>query len=118
MRTCSKCNKAKPLDEFHSGGVINGKTYLRGDCKVCQKKIVKKRTKSLKCEYISWKKTLVCNKCGNDDHRVLCFHHLRDKEYNISTMLSEGFCLENIKKEAEKCEILCANCHQIIHYKE
>ena len=70
MRTCSKCNQTKPLSEFHCGGTINGKTYVRGDCKVCQRKVVKNRAESIKQNYISWKKTLKCNRCGNNDHRT------------------------------------------------
>lgn len=116
MRTCSKCNQIKPCSEFHNGATINGKKYIRGDCKVCQKDAVQKRRIKLKAEYVDWKKSLKCNRCGNNDYRVLQFHHLKDKEYNISNMLSMGFSLENMKKEMNKCEVLCANCHQIEHF--
>ena len=116
MKTCSKCGETKDLTEFHSAGIIGGKRYHRADCKVCQKKAVKSRSKSLKENYIEWKKTLKCNRCGFDDYRALQFHHDGDdKEHNIATMVARGFSLENIKKEASKCEVLCANCHQIHH---
>ena len=39
MKTCSKCGIEKPLTEYHSAGIIGGKKYIRGECKVCQKKI-------------------------------------------------------------------------------
>jgi len=115
MKKCSKCGIEKPLTEYHSAGIIDGKRYLRGECKVCQKKVVRKRQASLREDYIKWKKTLKCNRCGFDDHRALQFHHERDKEGNISNMIHSGFSLEVVKKEAEKCEVLCANCHQIHH---
>lgn len=111
MKTCSKCGITKELTEFHSSG--NG--YLRGDCKDCQKKVVKQREKNIKEQYVAWKKTLKCNRCGFDDYRALQFHHERDKEHNIAEMLRGGFTLEKIKLEAKKCEVLCANCHQIHH---
>ena len=111
MKTCSKCGITKEMSEFHSAG--NG--YLRGDCKVCQKKIVKQREKNLREQYVAWKKTLKCNRCGFDDHRALQFHHNEDKEHNVADMLRCGFALEKIKLEANKCEVLCANCHQIHH---
>jgi len=111
MKTCSKCGITKEPSEFHSAG--NG--YLRGDCKVCQKKIVKQREKNLREQYVAWKKTLKCNRCGFDDHRALQFHHNEDKEHNVADMLRCGFALEKIKLEANKCEVLCANCHQIHH---
>jgi hypothetical protein len=101
MKTCSKCGIEKPLTEYHSAGIIDGKKYIRGECKVCQKKVVKARTKSIKEKYVSWKKTLKCNRCGFSDYRALQFHHHNEKEH--------------IKKEADKCEVLCANCHQIHH---
>ena len=111
MKTCSKCAITKELSEFHSAG--NG--YLRGECKICQKKVVRERQASLREDYIKWKKTLKCNRCGFDDHRALQFHHKRDKEGNIANMIHSGFSIETVKAEAEKCEVLCANCHQIHH---
>jgi len=115
MKTCSKCGIQKPLAEYHSAGIIDGKLYLRGECKVCQKKVINKRSEAIREDYIEWKKTLQCNRCGFDDFRALQFHHERDKEHNIAAMLKSGFALENIKQEAKKCEVLCANCHQIHH---
>jgi hypothetical protein len=115
MKTCSKCGITKNLNEFHSAGIINGKKYLRGECKVCQKKVVKKRSNSIREDYIEWKKNLQCNRCGFGDYRALQFHHDGDKEHNVADMLRGGFSLEKIKEEAEKCEVLCANCHQIHH---
>ena len=115
MKTCSKCHQEKPLTEFHSAGIIGGKKYFRGDCKVCQKKIVKLRSEIIREDYISWKKTLICNRCGFDDYRAFQFHHTGEKEHNIADMLRNGYPLSKIKEEAKKCEVLCANCHQIHH---
>ena len=115
MKKCSKCGIEKPLTEYHSAGIINGKKYYRGDCKVCQRSVIKNRQKSIREDYIQWKKTLKCNRCGFNDYRALQFHHERDKEGNISSMMRSGFSMESILIEAEKCEVLCANCHQIHH---
>jgi hypothetical protein len=49
MKICSKCGITKELSEFHSAG--NG--YLRGECKVCQKKVVKQREKNIKEQYVA-----------------------------------------------------------------
>ncbi len=57
-----------------------------------------------------------CRDCGNDDPRVLDFHH-RDpsaKSFKIATkawQVSEARLLE----EVAKCDVLCANCHRIEH---
>lgn len=32
---------------------------------------------------------------------------------NVSLMVADGYSWENILKEIEKCQVLCANCHRI-----
>jgi hypothetical protein len=54
-----------------------------------------------------------CVDCGESNHIVLDFDHLRDKKYNISRMIHDGFSWSAIKKEIAKCEVVCANCHRI-----
>jgi hypothetical protein len=36
--------------------------------------------------------------------------------FNISFATNRGFSLDRIKKEIDKCIVLCANCHAIRHY--
>jgi hypothetical protein len=66
--------------------------------------------------FASYKKTCFCSKCGNDDYRVLEFHHIQEKEFNIGDSINRGFSKEKILLEIKKCEILCANCHRIETY--
>jgi hypothetical protein len=54
-----------------------------------------------------------CVDCGVGNHIVLDFDHLKDKKYNISRMIHDGFSWAEIKKEISKCEVVCANCHRI-----
>jgi hypothetical protein len=54
-----------------------------------------------------------CVDCGVCNHIVLDFDHLKDKKYNISRMIHDGFSWAAIKKEISKCEVVCANCHRI-----
>jgi len=56
-----------------------------------------------------------CNSCGYDEEiRILIFHHLRDKKFGIGEKyMSES--LESLRKETEKCILLCPNCHAIEH---
>jgi hypothetical protein len=44
---------------------------------------------------------------------MLDFDHLKDKKYNISRMIHDGFSWAAIKKEIAKCEVVCANCHRV-----
>jgi len=58
-----------------------------------------------------------CKRCGYDKClEALEFHHRdpSEKEFNVS---SKGHCRswERVKKEIEKCDLLCANCHREIH---
>lgn len=64
------------------------------------------------------KKHSQCAICGDTRWYVLDFHHLSDKESNISEKVRTGCSLETLKKEIEKCICVCANCHREIHYKE
>ncbi len=54
-----------------------------------------------------------CFDCGVSNHIVLDFDHLRDKKYIISRMVHDGFSWKAIKREIEKCQVVCANCHRI-----
>jgi hypothetical protein len=57
-----------------------------------------------------------CERCGyNKSPYALEFHH-RDpsqKDGNISRMLSHSW--SRVKKELDKCIMLCANCHREEH---
>jgi hypothetical protein len=112
------CGEIKNLSYFANAGKIKGIEYKRHLCVSCYSISKKPRREKIKEEYIEWKKTLKCNKCGFDDYRALQFHHNFEKEYNISNMIKSGHSLASVKMEADKCEVLCANCHQIHHYEE
>jgi len=69
-----------------------------------------KRNKKFINEYL---KVHPCVDCGNDNVIVLDFDHIKSKERNIADMVHQCMSIENIKKEIEKCEVRCANCHRI-----
>ena len=55
-----------------------------------------------------------CNRCGWVGNIAgFEFHHLRDKESEIGNVANKSWSL--IKKELEKCELLCSICHRIEH---
>ena len=71
----------------------------------------RKRTKELLVEYKGGK----CEFCGyNKCIEALEFHHIDEttKEFQISGSTKS---LEKQKKEADKCYMLCANCHRELH---
>lgn len=64
------------------------------------------------------KKEAGCKTCGRTNAAVLDFHHRKGttKNFNISQSLYRA--IHVIKLEMEKCDVLCASCHRILHAKE
>lgn len=102
------------LTEFVECG--SGK-YKRFKCKKCiVDAVIKKRHKN-KQELVEYKGGK-CEICGYDKCiDALEFHHLdpKEKEFGISNGNIKS--LEKLKKEADKCILLCSNCHRELHAK-
>jgi hypothetical protein len=63
-----------------------------------------------------YKKSKTCAWCKFPDWRALQFHHRNPLEKDFSIQHKIGtISLERIKKEIAKCDLICANCHQIYH---
>jgi len=76
----------------------------------------KTRIRKNQKKLVEYKKTIKCKECGIRDHRVIDFHHIRDKEFAISNMVYRGYSWKRIQKEIDKCIPLCSNCHRIEHH--
>lgn len=59
-----------------------------------------------------------CKRCDESDPACLDFHHREDeeKEMAVNKMVPYGYSREDIKAEVEKCDLICANCHQKNHH--
>jgi len=60
-----------------------------------------------------------CIQDGENRPWCLQYHH-RDpnkKFMGIATMAGKGFPIDLIKREINKCNCLCANCHQELHFR-
>ena len=75
--------------------------------------------------YLEYKNIYKCEKCNNESLPNYCldFHHINPEEKTFT--LSESFknrnktvedLQNNVKKEIDKCMVLCANCHLDIHF--
>lgn len=139
LKICSKCGKSRLLSSFYfrKKGPRKGKYYEK--CKECMKArgidyyhqnhdrqlklalIRRHRYYKEKRKFLVGAKNRPCADCGlSFPFYVMDFDH-RDylsKIENVSRMFTRNWALEKIKKEVEKCDIVCANCHRIRTYKK
>lgn len=89
--------------------------YKRNSDRSIQK--VKDRRKKLVAWWRSYKRTLSCCQCGESEPVCLDFHHLdpSSKELCLSKMVTKGWSIKRTMREAEKCIVLCSNCHKKLH---
>lgn len=111
-KVCDLLNLKKT---FVSKYVINKKNKLTIE------ELKYNRCESLKSWRIRTKQKLVeykggeCSICGYDKSlRALHFHHVdpNEKDFTIS---SKSYSYERLKKEVDKCILVCSNCHCEIH---
>lgn len=109
QRTCRECQKAQKNDWYrrnagtHKAHVHQNRIRTTNDAR------------EFLYEYLS---THPCVVCGETDIRVLEFDHVRGlKRAAIATLLKNGFSIDVIQEEIEKCEVVCANCHRRRTYK-
>ena len=58
-------------------------------------------------------KNSCCMDCGISDWRVLEFDHRKGETKKLNIADSTKYSLRITKKEIAKCDIVCANCHNI-----
>lgn len=134
MKICTKCKLEKPETEFFFKS--KAKNILHSHCKECKREMDRlayqensngrkekirntaiKKYNELKDFLTTYKQQQQCQRCGDDRWYVLDFHHLGDKDYEISDLLRFGS-KKLLIKELNKCIPLCANCHREVHYLE
>lgn len=114
-KICPMCKKEKNLDEFY---VRYGRRGSGGYCKKCSNQYHSKRVKRVKLKMIEYKGGK-CEGCGlklEDTHyAVFHFHHLdpSKKDPNFTKIKFQKW--DYIKKEIDKCALLCSNCHIMEH---
>ena len=111
FKVCSLCNKRKPIDEYYK---MNGR-YM-SFCKECQKEKERIKYAQKQEEFIVYKKTLRCKKCGESRFYLLDFHHRNPEEKDYAISDNSRASLASLEIELEKCDVLCSNCHREWHY--
>jgi len=77
------------------------------------------RLRVLSDKLTDYKKNIKCERCGENHPSCMDFHHKdpSKKEVIISKVISKGWGWDRIKKEIDKCAVLCSNCHRKEHWK-
>jgi len=136
-KICSRCELEKPIRSFDKQK-LKGIYYYKPYCSACKSKRhrennpeVRKSIKArgvrkyaqnrlqVKLDLMTHINQTVCKICGFIDVRALTFHHLdkNNKSFSISYGFTHCYSFERLLEEAKKCDVLCHNCHNIIHSK-
>ena len=127
MKICTNCKTKKPLEDFQKrSSAKDGHTNL---CKLCKRnydnsyyKNNPKRSEYIrnnqKMRELETNKYIIeyllknpCVDCGENDIVVLEFDHVRGEKRGVISVIKRSS-LKSVKKEIEKCEVRCANCHR------
>jgi hypothetical protein len=94
--------------------ILEGRGYYR--CTKCRMDAVSRKRKKLKKDLVEYKGGK-CEKCGyNKCVAAMDFHHKDPKEKNFGLSGNGNTqSWEKLTKEADKCLLLCANCHRELH---
>ena len=117
-RTQSKVKFCNPCGEetehaLRKNCVNHGrKRYDRWSCRRCEIRLSQARVKRLH-DRLKAEAGGKCTRCGYSGI-ALDWHHRNpeEKSFGIS---GKGFSFEKLKEEANKCDLVCKNCHAEIH---
>ena len=127
MKRCNKCKEDK--DESLFANNKRKKDGLQTFCKACaaayarhlcqttdrmQKIAARNKENRARNRKFVWDylKDKSCIDCGESDTIVLEFDHQHDKVANIADMSRQGYSIESLTEEINKCVVRCANCRR------
>ena len=109
---CRYCSETDPKCFVNMG---NGRKH-KSVCKACHSEYTIDRIRGYKRKAVEYKGGK-CQECGyNRCIGALEFHHRDPKAKDPSWRLMRIRKFENIKKEIDKCDLLCSNCHREKHW--
>jgi hypothetical protein len=118
-KQCCICKKVLPAESFHKR--TQNTTGLASMCKSCSVEYKREERKEFKLLCLEHSDTK-CAVCGYDEHwAVLQFHHRNPEEkcFEIGrykeSKTKGGIIPPDLQAELDKCMVVCANCHSIIH---
>ena len=111
----------------HIKCIVCGKKLPGKRRKYCSDKCKNKRHQSYSAQNLRGRKKKIdlvnlfggkCSECGYDKNlAALTFHHLdpKEKSFKMDMRSLSNRKWSTIKREADKCILLCANCHAELH---
>jgi hypothetical protein len=124
-KTCTSCQIEKNIEDFHQHKRL--KCGRVGRCKNCVKRInkdryhkdprIRQKATRARQKRLAWikeyKESRGCCVCGTKIGAILDFHHINQKDFNISENYGKAFKI--FLSEIEKCVVVCANHHRMHH---
>lgn len=116
-KICRSCGEEKPLNQFgRNGWTYKGTEKFKPRCKPCNYKYEFGLFTARIHKAVGGKENMKCSACGYDKLKAaLEFHHPdpSTKKYEIGRMQNHSY--ELLKKEINKCVLLCCRCHREYH---
>ena len=106
LHFCEWCGESDPKRFYNR----------KNRCKNCHNDKQKEYVKSLKRKAVLFKggKCKQCGYCKN--LAALDFHHIDSTQKDENWITARHWGWKRLKKELEKCDLVCRNCHAEIHY--
>ena len=109
---CKECERKRNLERIDSLKDYSKKSYMINKDKVCIKSAKTGKEKLEKIQKI--KSETPCKDCGQKFHySQMDFDHLDDTQKSFELNQARWRKWEEIEKEINKCELVCANCHRL-----
>ena len=113
-KLCHRCDTVKSVDDFYRR---RNKQETSAYCKPCSNNQTIERQRAFKRQCIEYKGGC-CERCGYDKcDAAMEFHHNdpSKKDFTIAHVRLTTFS-DDIRKELDKCRLVCSNCHREIHF--
>jgi len=110
FKCCMTCNIVKDIKHFNKNN---------RHCKKCIAKKIKQKRQETK-KHLLKRRGNKCEDCGleydGENIYYFTFHHVKPEEKKFELSANKNYSLKELEEEADKCIILCHNCHNKYHY--
>jgi hypothetical protein len=113
LKECKECKELKLLEHFDN----NSRGYV-ALCKPCRRERNRRYYSTRRIDIKEWLFDYLsqnpCVDCGESDPMRLQLDHKVDKEFVIGkSFVGKSKSLADVQAEIAKCDVRCANCHQV-----